>query len=675
MSVLNGNISKDVIFPEEMSFGNLLTPFFTIDEKACCVAALSDQLLVCGSMRKISVYRIDKDGASLVSTLDITGISRQIAVKDGFVFVSARDCGVYVCDMTNPYEPKLVCNIDTVELATGIAVSDNILAVTNRHMGCELYNVSNPYRPQRMGAFMCGEAQSVCFYGHYAVIGDWINKRARIFDIKDSSNIREVSRFDVDGYADGVCTFNIKGRTVCAVGCGHHSAKLKNKRKYNSYTYVTPKMLEDGYGCGHGVEFFDVTNADSPEWLSTLKTPPHFVAHPDTWLVFTDGERVIFTDSMNGVFVISLEDIFNPVFTDCFRLSPVAEQKLSPPSIQIRTASITGAASVGGFLCTASEQEGVHILKLKSPLKPFLTQSLDVKCEKTTAVNNNTFFASKGQIHSFIQYKDRVYCASGNLGIEVLDLNGKHLYSHKTQSVCHDIMLFDECLITAEGSGGVAVYRVSDDRLCEKSRLIPDDNVNVRQIVSLENKIAALSGQGCVLFAVLSKDYELALEESRKVPGLLYYHHLSTAFCDTVIANTLALGAVVVPSKDSKIKAGSIFRTISCPFDNGACGYKDVIISVFEGKYYVCKNPCDENILEVKTENIRLSGQPFVVDGRLVLLNRYDCFAEVINIDNVTSPVVQHLEKLSGHPEFCGIIDGKLYAACGYDGIVKITCD
>ena len=667
MSILNGFVSDASVYPEEQNLGNIMTPLSVIDEESVAVASLCDGILICAGHR-VALYRIGDGGeCSYISSVEICGKARQIAVKDGYAYISARESGLYVCDLRDIENPKVVYNLDTVELATGVAVAGNILAVTNRHMGCELFDISSPKAPVRVGHFLCGEAQSVCFFGRYAAIGDWMNKQVRIFDISDTNDIKAISIARIDGFADGVCSFMRDGRRYCVVASGHHSAKLKNRRKYERFTYVTSQMLEDGYGCGHGITILDVTNPHSPEFVSEIKTPPLF-GGPDTWRVYTDGEQIVFTDSMNGVFVISAENVREPRIVNSYKLSALGTQYTSPPSIQVQTAAITSAATVNGLLCVASEQCGVHILKPDMPLGKMKEQSIEIKSGKKTR-KKDVFYSSCGQIHAFAQYGDKVYCAAGNCGIEVVDREGNFLERKATKGICRDIIAYGERLVTAESDGGIAVYDI-ENGLSEICR-IPSKEMPIRQVLKTKDGLVAVCGTSKILF--FTEDGRgFSLSDEIGIRGILYHRHLMPApNGEGVVANPLATGPVILTKKNGKIDANIVFSEQYCPFADGACGYRDKLVSIFQGKYYLLDAPYTKETAKV-TDTCTFDGQAFALGENLVLLNRYSGGVTLLDASTPENPKIAKETKLSSHPEFSGFINGEIYTACGFDGIVRI---
>lgn len=692
MSILNGKVDNSKVYAIDMPYGSKLQALNQIEQAVFFVAGMED-ILICGGVDRLCLYRIGADGSvQKLSELAIPGTVRQLSVCNGFVYVSARDAGVFVCDLRLPEAPVLAAIIDSMELATGICAAGNVLAITNRHMGCELYDIQDPYHPVYCTAFMCGEAQSVWLYDQYAVIGDWVNKQAAIYDITNPAAIQQLSEVQVDGFADGVCVFEREGRNILLVATGHHSRRLENRRKYHLYEYVTAEMIADGYGCGHGIEIFDITIPEQPVRLSGLKTPLSF-SGPDTWLVYTNGTECVFTDSVSGVFVICLEQLSKPYFTGFYRLKPLARQKLAPPCIQVHTGAITGAACVNGYLCTASMEEGVHILDTK--LSPFTEPRISIGALEVESKKNGTdiFYKSSGQIHSFVQLADgadmfsynarssnpendskgRIYCACGTAGIEILRPDGSLLQSIATKGICYDLCEKDGYIVTAEGRKGAAVYKRVGDTLQEISRLhVPG---NVRQVVAVPDGICCEIDCNKVTLLGFSDGW---LEEKHEpiVTGLLYHRHLARTLADDyVVAQTLTYGPVLIPMKKFEKSACIRFGSVTCAFEEGACGYDGKLIVIKDEKYACLDHPQElENFLEgKKVSGAELKGMPFVVGDTLVLLNRCTGTAECLDISDPHEPKFISRTETAGYAEFCGNIGGKIYVASGHGGMIALT--
>ncbi len=681
MSILNGTVSADVIHPTAMPYGRTLAESGFLPMKGAMdvsvLHAADGDYLVAACLHTLEIYRVGKDAQPThTASLEGLGESRQLSVDGSFAYVTARPDSVYVCDLTDPAHPVLASRLDAMELATGVCAANGLLAVTNRHMGTDLYDVRDPYHPRWLSVFLCGEAQSVWLDGELALVGDWMNKRMRVFEISDPTEPREVSMGYVDGFADGVCSFKAGGRRVALIACGHHAARLKNRRKYQNYTYVTAEMLADGYGCGHGVELYDITDPRFPEYLASIKTPPLF-GGIDSWRVFCDGETCYFTDSVNGLFAIDVRDVLDPAFLWHFRL-PLLNRapRPTPPMIQQLTGQIMGAAVIDGNVYAASPDDGVHILPAQAGelLLPRYTFPEVMAGKKPKA-----FFSCGAQVHSFAELDGRLYAACGEEGIAVLDIqSGTRLMQITTPDLCHDIVRAGKYLISAEAQAGAAVYLPDGVGLREVSRFTFGNQKSFREIVHWKDDLyGVLLGSNMTGAVKLSDDGKLTAVGSAAGAGLLYHRHLArTGMGGLLCTLSLSTGpALLSVGEDGIGQTGFCRRHESCPFDEGACGDGEKLLCVLDRKYACLDEPEQLNHVSdllMPVEGAQLMGQPFLCGNTLVLLNRFTGTVELLDVSEPSKPVFVKRVETGSYPEFADLVRGELFVACGHGGIVRL---
>ncbi len=680
MSILNGSFAPERLHPDRDPYGSPFRQIGFIPLAGAMDVAVYSQKIIAAGHGKLAVYEIKDDAPELESELCGLGSSRQLTVADSFAYLTARSDGLYIIDLRGE-SPVLAAHIDTLELATGICCADGILAVTNRHMGCELFDVHDPYHPERLGDFICGEAQSVWLHENLAVISDWMNKRIRVFDITNPRAAAEISRFGVDGFADGVCVFRTapdklhpSGRTICAAATGHHSAKLKNRRKYNKYSFVTAEMLAEGYGGGHGVEFFDITDPADPEYISSLKAPPHF-GGIDSWRVFVAGNLCYFADSMGGLFEIDITDIENPRFTRQFRLPIKEKQRQTPPSIQLICGDVTGVAILGNNLCVAGDG-GVYILDRQGSEEAALYEmqkpSAQVNLNLPTPEYNNPdveVIAKTGQMHSFVSIGGDLLCAAGNSGI-VSAGNGKSL----TDTICCDIALFNDIIIAAEFDAGIAAYRYENGSLTLLDRMSVEPCYPAREVVSFGEYLLVQLANGIVL--PITFDGHFAKYGSQLGIGMLYHRHIARTPAGAYpIVLSLNYGPeLLIPKEGGLVRPGYRLGLETCPIEEGGCGYGDSMIVIFNRGYYYLENPMDivNSPAPIACEGAALNGLPFVCGRKLVLLNRVTGRVEILDISEPSHPKFEKRIETGLHPEYAAEIDGQILIACGHGGVLKV---
>jgi hypothetical protein len=223
-------------------------------------AVVGSTLYVIGQ-GKLHVADISEPASpKVVGKLTHLGNTRQIVVKDGITCITAREDGLFIVDVRRPEKPGLLCHDDTIELATGIAVSGDVAFVACRHYGVELVDVSNPRKPAHLSTVRTGEAQSVVARDGILYAGVWGSRELIVCDVKNPRKPFIIARAPLDGYGDGV---DVRGKH-CYVATGHHSREMPRAREG-----------DPGYGHGHGLEIFDISNPAKPVFVSRIKTHLH----------------------------------------------------------------------------------------------------------------------------------------------------------------------------------------------------------------------------------------------------------------------------------------------------------------------------------------------------------------------------------------------------------------
>ncbi|MDD5604291.1 MAG: hypothetical protein PHG48_09515, partial [Eubacteriales bacterium] len=336
MSVLEGGFDHTKVFITKNPYGPVLeeSALLKLDQaQDIAVNRKGDKAYVAGGKKLYILDVGNPDDPKIISVLEGLGAGRQIAIdeENGIACVTARADGLYICGISDPHKPVLLCHYDTVELATAVFLSGGYCFVGCRHLGIEIIDVKNPSDPLHVCSVLAGETQSIYVEGRYMYAGAWMNRQIMIFDISDPAKPVHISSCMLDGFADG---HFIRGGILYAA-TGHHSTRLVNRKKFQEYDFVTADMLNEGYGGGHGLEIFDIRDRKNPVFLSRIKTPPLFMGGTDTWDVVVSGDHAFLSDTWNGLFVINVKDPMKPFFEGYRRLGVYNQTKyLRQPSVQ-----------------------------------------------------------------------------------------------------------------------------------------------------------------------------------------------------------------------------------------------------------------------------------------------------------------------------------------------------
>ncbi|MBT4815128.1 MAG: hypothetical protein HON70_05485, partial [Lentisphaerae bacterium] len=246
----------------EQQFGRTMEIVKDLGVGRCMdVAAVRDRLYVIGS-GKLHVLDITQSHSpELLGTLTNLGHTRQIEVQNDVAYITAREDGVFIVDVSNSAKPRLLSHYNAIELATGIAISGKVAFVACRTYGVELVDVSDPGKPLHLSTIRTGEAQSCVARDGILYVGVWGSKELVICDAKNPRAPQIISKTPLDGYGDGLC---VRG-SHCFVATGHHSRSMRKRDE-----------SDPGFGNGHGLEIFDITQPEEPAFVSRIKAPRYY---------------------------------------------------------------------------------------------------------------------------------------------------------------------------------------------------------------------------------------------------------------------------------------------------------------------------------------------------------------------------------------------------------------
>lgn len=678
MSILNGNISNNSIYPETPPFGKRLKETALIPLERCHDVEINERSDCAFAVHNngLSAYDIsNKANPILISTLEGIVQPREIKIMNGVAFIVARANGLYIVDISNPSEMKMLSTYDTIELASSVDVSnDGLCFVSNRHLGVEIIDVKNPSEPKYISSFMCGEAQSVFACEGYLYIGDWMNKQVYIVNIEDPKKPKVASILQTDGFSDGVFVLD----KICYVVTGHHSSNFKNRQKYENYPFITPEMIADGYGCGHGLEIFDVSDPEHPEWISGIKFPPLFGA-PDIWKVTVSDNTAYVSDSNNGLFIVNTEDLHNP-YIEAYFLDKISLTGNTKPGVQVRHAPILNCACADGYIYLAGYESGLYVVeyeKSKRERRNPTFSSSKSRCK----YNAHKLFSCNGQIHNTVEYKGYYLIAAGNDGLLAVDDKGNVKHKIAQGRTVSDVRCGYGFVFAAEGCDGTAVYSFDEQAgFVLRDRIFsPKKFIHTRHLAVLTDGIIAMQiGEHDIDFARISNDGKLTHIDFLQTNTLMYYRNL----CQPLLCGKY-FGCTSLNKGVSwfKISHNGIERTEytlgreTCPIECGVAATEEYAVIIFERKYAVLRDitRSDASKLDFKSvDGANIKGIPFICGSKLVLVNRCLATVEIIDISNPDNPIFEDRLTVDGYPCSAELINGEICVSCGHGGVYVI---
>jgi len=381
----------------------------------------------------------------IVGSLAGLGNTRQIKLCNGIGYVTSREDGVFIVDVREPGKPALLCHYDAIEVATGIDVAGEVMFVACRLHGVELVDVSNPRKPRHLSTTRTGEAQSVCVRNGFAYVGVWGTLELVVVDVRNPREPKIVARCPLDGYGDGVA---VRGN-YCFVATGHHSR--------------APRAVESdpGFGRGHGLEIFDITNPAKPVFISRVKLPRFYALGNDMWGVKVAGNHAFVADTYNGIFVVDISEPRTPRVVARRQLPRVARSGL--PGF------VGGLALAKDCIYVAGGDSDLHVVSapgLATPCQPEPSTPLMVPVLPVGKTNDRfRVYQSDGQVRAIDFLDDIAVVAAGCDGVHLVQLwpNMKRLGRFETQGVAMDVRVRGDLVYVAEDKGGLSIWRRSGE--------------------------------------------------------------------------------------------------------------------------------------------------------------------------------------------------------------------
>ena len=591
---------------------------------------------------------------------------RQLVVRNGFAYLVSRETGLRIIDCTDPYRPRLRSRFDSVEFATGIEVVGRTAFLSERINGIEVVDVSDPDAPAHVAIHKTAESQSCRYWNGYLYSGEWGAGEVSVFDMRDLRDIRKVGSVPLRGFGDGLDICN--GHLYCSTG---HDAK---------HTATTG---DAAVGAGRGLDVFALDDPARPRHVGRVDFPRFKPRNDDYWTVRVSGRTAFCADSHNGLFAVDVGDPSAPRVVDRFCV-PDAAHPTWP------SAAISSLAVGRGCLYVTVAQGGLFVVPVDgvSPVpvaKGCEPSGVGSRADYPTDPDEFAAYrpAESGQARTAAVRGDVVYAAFGDAGLHVLrvDKTGAiRLLGRLPGRKVYDCCWMGDCLLTAEGTDGFALYRIAGEaefkELARRPRLSASETVAC-WVWAYPGNLAVLSGRnGPLHFVGLDKNG--AFGESRS--EFRFSCQWDKYFADCPLGGRLP---VVQPGRSliwldlSGAKPVETGRdtTLKPKQTNGVCRFDDSRFLVMEGRGYAFvtsdgARTGEQGLLPKSDVAMRGGGVPRS-DGRFVMLTaRSVKCAALYDFGDRRQPKMVRFWRLSGNPDAAAFCNGRVVIPAGHQGLL-----
>ncbi|MBQ7189990.1 MAG: hypothetical protein IJR99_11305 [Kiritimatiellae bacterium] len=618
---------------------------------------------------------------------------RQIAVRNGMAYVSAREAGLWIIDATDPARPRVRSRFDCCELATGVDVAGDVVFLGQRQNGVEFIDVSDPDHPAHIAMRKTDESQSVKYRNGYVYSGDWGSAKLTVFDARDMKNIRQVAYEDLWGFGDGVW---LKGKYLYA-STGHH-ARHRDLSKL-PYKGVDSQELHlyggagPGAGCGHGLDIFDVSDPTHPRRVGRADYPPLYVRGLDMWTPRTSAssDLVFCAATHDGLFAVDCADPTNPKVVDRWT-APLASHPEWPSCCIGSVAVGNGCVYAGGMGC------GLIVLPAKGAAQETFEQGpppIHASYREPYLTDENEFRVWKparpGQARAVAVAGDVVYAACGDAGLHVLQVKPEGGIEKIGELTGHprvfDVQVDGTRLYTAEGLDGFGFYEMDTPtgfrEIGRLPQIGPGNNLALCLWVADRNHLILSSRNGgCRLYDISDPTRPKDLFRFGTCPGwdkflmdapigggryMAYNNaHKNILWID--------LGAEPQPSLVTTTKYNFI------GLENGICRFDENRALVTSGADYLFLAPNEGDPPDCSRwprkplpgPGSKLCGIPRKDPNgtRVVKTCRINREVALYDFADPENPVFLKRWKVSGNPDIATFWKGKVVIPCGHQGVL-----
>jgi hypothetical protein len=401
-----------------------------------------------------------------IGSYDTPNIAQSIYVDGDYVFIAdgSGDAflrNVIVLDVTDPSNPTLLGNCTTAASgsATGIYVSGDTAYVACTVGGVYAVDVTDPSAPQSIGNVnTAGEAYSVVIDGDYAYVADGTNGLV-VVDIIDPTNLNIVATFST----------GISSATNIVIE--------------GNYAYVID--------INNGMIVVNITDPTTPSFVESWSKSGASDA-------FAYGNYLYVTDITDGLSVVNITDPNTPKFINTISLPGLAQaiviegcyayiacydggfqvaelSNASPPNLigTYDTPSFAQDVFVSGnYAYVADYSSGLQILDITDPSAPTLTG----------------FYDTPGEANDVFVSGDYAYVADHYSGLQILNISNPSaptfVGSYNTPDRAFGVFVSGDYAYVADGISGVLIFDISDPSTPTLTGSYNDVSASVEIIVS-----------------------------------------------------------------------------------------------------------------------------------------------------------------------------------------------
>lgn len=640
---------------DSAAYGPELACLATIDKAGLMdVVVVGDRLYFTG-YGSLCIADISQPAAPvLLGECPFRGAGRQLVVADGIAYVTARADGVYIIDVHDEANPKLLCHYDCIELATGVEVQGSLLFIAQRQYGVEIVDVSDPAKPVYVSKIKTHEAQSVDARGDIIYVGDWGASKLTTIDISDPYHPAIIDSHELRGFGDGVW---VEGDFLYA-STGHHDRTLSTSRQS-----WRPSEDDPAYGAGHGLEIFSIKDPRKPELLGGAKFPKYYFRDGyDMWSPVAAGDVVVCADTFNGVFLVDVKDSRNP------------------RTIAHYPELVGGVAAVDDIIYAACPKAGLKVLSAPSLVKRVPhDRGTPISLPPRNEAASESFRAYRpgGQVWRAEFCGEYTLVAAGAAGLRVVKLwpEIREVSHTPTEGFAVHVSVAGDRVYVSENTAGLSIWQHDGSgKLTLLGRFESERRQAIRQAMLYANGTRAVlqSGQDFLVLDVTdpARPAQIAKHKVKIIYGDQMSHGDIDGRYACVWGHVTGIRWLDFGRQGEEINTGTNLAD-QYGFFAGIVAWGDQFLCTCPGGYRLAQ-ALDTDLEDKPVFKFggHFLGKPAVSGNLLVLASRVESKVAVVDISEKEKPRLLTEFPTEGNPSTALVENGALIIPDGHNGLL-----
>lgn len=635
---------------------------------------------------------------SVCGYLTDLGEVRRIELYDNSMLaVASRLNGVYLIDISDKEHPSVISHYNTLEIANDICFSGQYMFVAGRYFGVEIVDISDKKNPEFVTQIMNErECYRVAVQDHILFVSCWDARKVELYDISTVNDPRLIKSIQVDGRCGEVFV----SENYMYVVTGYGAANMNES------------VGQPGYGTGNGLEIYDITDKNNPQWLSTVKADGSlFHSGFDDWSVNVSNDIAYFTNSYGGLYVYDVSDpvapkrirkytvpLYRGVSSQYVDMSESDDYVFPYDCTEYINSPVTGVALGNGRIYFSCAYTTLHSLEFENARPIDINSETDTEYilnekGKTNRYNNVEYLLQDQNVYVIKEIGDCYYVGT-DLGIIVLNKFLQIIGTVNTDDAVRDIQVSGMFLFTAETTG-MGIYQIGQEGACERIGFY-NSNVSDKHVSSLgitpDRKFAILQASWTNLDIVSITDMTNPVQvdtlldpEGNRISlndieiGTLYYRNIVNGDTEGMVGVIGTTDSAWFKSLGEDLQmVTSYYNSLYREYGGTASLENGQVISICDNGYKVY-NPLEEDeesLLDIavnKIQDVSMSGKATVSGNTLIVCHEYKGYIWVVDIEDINNPMLEGYYEISGNPDLCLVTDDYILIPARHSGLMKIA--